>query len=172
MRARGRFCVLACALMALLPASAAHAKIAPLPKPPAIAAKPGAVRGTALIAPVSRPRAHTTIAPARRHAVRSASTTTHRTARAPRRGFVPASSHGGRERAWRVVSVGGREAPVVPPIAPTPLQLVGAGEVLAATSVAWPAWKIALLVLLALAETAVLAALIRRARFARALELV
>jgi hypothetical protein len=160
--------------MAALPASVAQAKITPLPKPAGIAAKPGAERGTALIAPVSRP-AHT-IAPARRHVasarrhVASARRTAIRTtARAPRRRFVPASSHGGRERAWRVLSAGGRETPAPPDIAPTPLAFVGAGDVLAATSVPWPAWKIVLLALLAAAEALVLVRLVRDARFAREL---
>jgi hypothetical protein len=164
MRITGRLCVLLCALLAALPASVARAKIAPLPKPPGLAAKPGAVRGTALIAPVSRPAAHRTIVPARRHVVSTRRTAVRRTARAPRRGFVPASSHGGRERAWRVLSSGGRETPAPPDIAPTPLAFVGAGEVLAATSVPWPVWKIVLLTLLAVAEALLVARLVRDAR--------
>jgi hypothetical protein len=172
MGAIGRLCVLMCALAAVLPVSAAQAKITPVPKPPGMAVKPGAVRGTALIAPLTRPSAHRAVAPARGHAA-STRRAVARTTLAARRRLALASSHGGRERAWRVHSAGGRHAPAVPPIRPTPLAFVGAGEAPVADRVVpWPVWKVALLMLLAVAEALVLAGVVRRSRFARAGELV
>jgi hypothetical protein len=172
MRATGRLCAPLCALLALLPASAAQAKIRPLPKPAGIAAKPGAVRGTALIAPVSKPAKHARLAAVHPHLARTARTTPHRTVRARRRGFVPASSHGGRERAWRVLSSGGRVTAAVAVLLPTPLGIVGSGEALPVYSTDWQAWKIGVLTLFALAEAIVLTGLVRGARLERAGEFI
>lgn len=171
MRATGRLCALLCALLALLPASVVQAKITPLPKPAGLAAKPVGVQGTSLIAPVLRPATRTTVTPVRRQIASHPRPALHVSTRAPRRGFVPATSRGGRERAWRVLSSGGREAPAAAVLAQTPLGFVGAGEALPAYGYAWPAWKIALLTLLAVAEGFVLARIVRNRRFARASEI-
>ncbi|MDP9259701.1 MAG: hypothetical protein M3Q31_24550 [Actinomycetota bacterium] len=170
MRATGRLCALLCALLALLPTSLAQAKITPLPKPAGLAAKPAAVRGTSLIAPVSRPATPTTVAPVRHQVASPRTTTVRRTTRTSRHGFVPAASRGGRERAWRALTSGGRAAPPLAGLAPTPLGLVGAGEALPADAYAWPPWKVAVLTLLAVAEGFVLVRLARHGRFARASE--
>ena len=168
MRATGRLCALLCALLALLPASAAQAKITPLPKPAGPAARPGAVDGTALIAPVSRP-ATRTVKQVRPQVASRPRPAVHSTVLAPRRGFVPATSRGGRDTSWRVLSSGGgRAEPAVAGLLPTRLGFVGAGEALPAHGYPWPTWKAALLTLLAIAEGFVLARIVRNARFARA----
>lgn len=172
MRATGRLCALLCALLALLPTSLVQAKITPLPKPAGLAATPAAVQGTSLIAPVSRPATHATVTPVRRQIASRPRPALHGSTRAPRRGFVPATSLGGRERAWRVLSSGGREAPAAAGLAPTPLGYVGAGEALPAYGYAWPAWKVVLLTLLAVAEGFVVVRLARHAGCARASELI
>ena len=158
MRATGRLCALLCALLALLPPSAVQAKITPLPKPPGLVAKPGVVHGTALIAPVSRP-ATRTVEPVRPQVASRPRPTVHSTA--PRRGFVPATSRGGRDTSWRVLSSGGRAMPAVAGLLPTPLGLVRAGEALPTHGYPWPAWKVGLLTLLAVAEGFVLARIVR-----------
>jgi hypothetical protein len=85
--------------------------------------------------------------------------------------FTPAKSHGGRERPWHVLSLGGRVLPPVPPLLPTPLALVGVGEALPAYDPDWPAWKIAALALLGFSETFVLVRLVRSGRLMAAAEL-
>jgi hypothetical protein len=171
MRATGRLCALLCALLALLPASAAHAKITPLPKPAGLAAKPGTGDGTSLIAPVSRP-ATRTVKPVRPQVATRPRPTVHSTAPAPRRGFMPATSRGGRDTSWRLLSSGGRAMPAVAGRMPTPLGFVGAGEALPAHRYPWPAWTVALLTLLAVAEGFVLARIVRNRRFARSSEII
>jgi hypothetical protein len=170
MRASGRLCAL-CALLAFAPTSVAQSKITPLPKPAGIAAKPAAGHAGSLIAPLSRPAMRTTVRPARRHVASARRVTVRRTTRAPRRhAFVAASSRGGRERAWRVLSSGGRETSALAAAAavvPTPLELVGAGDLLPVYSYAWPAWKIVLLTLMAVGEAFVLVRLARDRGFAR-----
>lgn len=164
MRATGRLCALLCASLAFLPASLAQAKIAPLPKPPGIAAKPALGHSGSLIAPVSRPAAHATIGRARPRLASPPRTTRRTPARtASRHGLVPAASHGGRERSWRVLSSGGRDSSALLPAAvtPTPLGFAGAEDSLPASVYAWPAWKIVLLALLAVAEAFVLLRLTR-----------
>jgi hypothetical protein len=160
MRATGRLSALLCALLALLPASAVQAKITPLPKPAGLVAKPGDVHGTALIAPVSRP-ATRTVKPARPQVASRLRPTVHSTAPAPRRGFVPTTSRGGRDTSWRVLSSGGRAMPAVAVFQPTPLGLVGVGEAPPTHGYPWPAWKVGLLTLLAVAEGFVLARIVR-----------
>jgi len=171
MRATGRLCALLCALLALLPPSLAQAKIRPLPKPAGLAAKPGAVQGTSLIAPVSRPDTPTTVAPVRPDVASTRTATVRTTTRTSPHGFVPAASRGGRERVVRALSSGGREAPPVAGLAPTPIGLVGAGEALPAYD-ASPSWKVAVLTLLAVAEGFVLVRLARHGRFARTSEII
>jgi hypothetical protein len=173
MRATGRLCALLCALLALLPATVARARIAPLPKPAGIAATPAGGHSASLIAPVSRPAVRTTVKPARPHGVTRPPRRTqlHKTTPAVRRhAFVPASSQGGRERLWRVLSSGGRATPALAAtgaIVPTPLGIASASEPLSVASYGWPAWKVVLLTLLAVAEAFVLVRLARARRFAR-----
>jgi hypothetical protein len=171
MRATGRLCALLCALLALLPASAARAKITPLPKPAGLAAKPGTVHGTSLIAPVSRPPTRTMVTPEHRPIAKILEPTVHTTTTA-HRGFAPATSRGGRDQSWRVLSSGGRVMPAVAGRAPTPLGLVRAGEAPPAHGYPWPVWKVALLTLLAVVEGFVLVHLARNGRFARAGETI
>lgn len=171
MRAIGRLCALLCALLALLPASVARAKIAPLPKPAGIAAAPAGGHSGSLIAPVSRPAVRPTVKPAGPHVVTPPKTQPHRTTPAVRRhAFVPASSQGGRERLWRVLSSGGRETSALTAteaVVPTPLGFASGSEPLPVAAYAWPAWKVALLLLFAVAEAFVLVRLARERRFPR-----
>src|SRR5450755_2734062 len=127
MRATGRLCALLCALLALQGTTLAQAKIRPLPKPPGLAVKPAAGHPGSLIAPVSRPPVQTTIRPTRPHLTSRRAATVRRTTTAfHQRAFAPTSSHGGRERAWRVLSSGGRDSSaLVAAILPTPLGVVG-----------------------------------------------
>jgi hypothetical protein len=175
MQATARLSALACALLATALASpVAEAKIRPLPRPIQIVAKPGAVPRTSLIAPQSRPVTHAARKPARRRVVARAHRAPHRrtTTRVRRHhAFTPAKSHGGRERPWHVLSLGGRVLPPVPPLVPTPLALVGVGEALPAYDPDWPAWKIAALALLGFSETFVLVRLVRSGRLMAAAEL-
>jgi hypothetical protein len=171
MRATGRLCALLCALLALLPASVARAKIAPLPKPAGIAAAPAGGHSGSLIAPVSRPAVRTTVKPVLPHVVTPRRTQLHRTTPAVRRhALIPASSQGGRERLWRVLSSGGREAPALTArgaVVPTPLGFVSGSEPLPVAAYGWPAWKVMLLTLFAVAEAFVLVRLARERRFTR-----
>jgi hypothetical protein len=167
--------VLAFALLVALPAATAQAKIKPLPRPAGIAAKPPTVRAAALIAPVARPATRPTViapprqtAPTLRQTARVHAPAPLRTALRRRRAFVPATSHGGRERPWRVLSSGGRQAPVVAGLVPTPLALVGAAEALPAADSGDPSWTIAALLLLALGEAFVLLRLACTSRWAQA----
>ena len=136
MRGPGRLPALAFALLAALPASVAQAKIKPLPRPAGIAAKPQAPRGPSLIAPVVRPATPPTVRTVRPQ-IASAPTatpqgTTHaqRQVHVQRQVFLPATSEGGRRPPSLVLSLGGREAPAVAGLMPTPLELVRAGETL------------------------------------------
>jgi hypothetical protein len=189
MRATARLWTVVCALLAATVAtSAAEAKITPIPRPSHAAEKPGALPGTSLIAPESRPVSHVSSKPARRRAVarthatrthiaRTHATRAHRrvlrttTTHRRRHAFVPAKSRGGRVRSWHVVSLGGRVRPALPPLLPTPLALVGVGEALPADDAVWPAWKIAALALLGFSETFVLVRLVRNGGLVGAAEL-
>jgi hypothetical protein len=170
MRATGRLCALLCALLAVLPAAAAQAKITPVPKPAGLVPKPGAVRGTSLIAPVSKPARHASIATHHARIARAPRRAPHRAALTVRHRIAPAKSHGGREAAWRVLSLGGRVAAAVAPLVPTPLGVVGRGEALPVYRSDWAAWKIGVLALFAVAELFVLAGIAREAHLARAAE--
>jgi hypothetical protein len=161
------------ALFLVLPAvfatSFAQAKIKPIPRPAAKAAKP-AVRATKAPAraqaPVARvaaraPRASTT------RRLRAATTT-----RAKRPARVLARSHGGRS-APPSVSHGGRLQPPPLPVAPvapdpTPLGLVAISEARPSEGDAWPAWMLSLLGVLALSEAFLLLHIVRERVFAEA----
>ena len=97
------------------------------------------------------------------------------TTRTPRRRrFIPASIRGGREQAPVTRSAGGRGASLVATAAavvPTPLAFVGTGEALPVYSYAWPAWKVAALTLLAVAEAFVLVRIVRYRHFAQMSEI-
>jgi hypothetical protein len=171
--------VLAFALLVALPAATAQARIKPLPRPARIAAKPAAVRATVLIAPVARPATRPTVSPPPPQIAPTLRQTAHvpapallRTALRRRRAFVPATSHGGRERPWRVLSSGGRQAPVAAGLVPTPLALVGAADALPAADSRDQSWTIAALLLLALGEAVVLLRLACTSRWAQAGEYV
>jgi hypothetical protein len=179
MRATARLCTVVCALLvATVAASAAEAKITPIPRPSHVVEKPGALPGTSLIAPESRPVSHAPREPARRRVVaRTHAARTHRrvlrtrTTHRRRHAFRPVRSRGGRERPWHVVSLGGHVTPARPPLLPTPLALVGVGEALPADVPVWPTWKIAALALLGFSETFVLVRLVRNGRLFGAAEL-
>jgi hypothetical protein len=165
MRATGCLCVLLGALAAL-PVAGAQAKIKPLPKPVTITPTPAAASRGSLIAPVSKPVVHSTVKAARPQATPAARTTVRRTTSAAQRhAIAPAVSQGGREQPHLVRSAsGGRAAPALPAVAvlvPTPLGVVGADEPLPVLRDAWPPWMLALITLLAFAEAAVLALLVR-----------
>src|SRR5689334_22883772 len=81
MRATAQVWIVGCALLAAtVAASAAEAKITPIPRPSHVVEKPGALPGTSLIAPESRPVSHVSRKPARRRAVaRTRAAHTHAT---------------------------------------------------------------------------------------------
>lgn len=69
-----------------------------------------------------------------------------------------------------MLSSGGRETPALTAtgaVVPTPLGFASGSEPLPVAAYAWPAWKVALLTLFAVAEAFVLVRLARERRFPR-----
>ena len=161
MRTTACLCAVVCALLAL-PVAEAQADIKPLPKPALVSRAPTGSEHRSLIAPVSKPGVPATVRPAAPQVQPTPPvTTTRRQVRAPAISF-----DGGREQPQLGDSGGGRAAPELPPavLAPTPLGMARAGAPRLAFRDAWPRWTFGLLALLALAEAAVLAQLVRSSR--------
>jgi hypothetical protein len=165
MRATFCLCALLGALASVLPAGPAQARIRPLPKPAG-----AAVQGArASIAPVRRTVAQPAGRPPRTPPpARSARPLHHtRALRARRYAPIVARSRGGRREP--LASSGGghltalRVAPAAIP-EPTPLGLVGVGDVLPASGAMWPDWTLSLVGVLVAGEAMLLVRLVRARR--------
>lgn len=156
MRARP-IVLLATVLLLALPA-VASADIKPIPKPdnPVAPATPPAPPPPPA-APVNKPVTNTPVAtspPATPPSPPAAPPTVPDTG-ATVETIVVESAEGGRDQS-------GVPAPVIPPPDPTPLALVAAIETVPSQDSATPAWKIALLALLAAGEAFLVVRLVRR----------
>jgi hypothetical protein len=186
MRKSAGLCILLGSVVALLPVSAAQAKINPLPKPTGTTDAPATESAGSTIAPLARPNA---TAPATAHTQTKKPVKTSKppkTAATTRHTGAVVSIGAGTVRAQTttvtrrqappqpVQSSGGRAAPSPPPVTavkphttslmPTPLSFVGRDALPSYDS--WPSWMLAMFTLAASIEAFLLTRLVRARRYA------